>query len=136
MKVSYVDSFRYKMLNRIASMPDNVVVRADVTDLGSPRQVSRAFKLLVKEGYLVRLGYGVYAKLRNSKFTGGSYLDGGFLSVVREALSKLNVMWEPSSEEQNYNAGRSTQVPVSPYTKLKTRFRRKLKYRSKEFKIG
>lgn len=136
MKVAYENSFYYSMLARIDSMPDDVIVRAEMADLGDPRQISRAFKALTEKGILVKLGYGVYAKLAKSRFSDTLYLKGSFIAVMRTALSKLNIKWESSQEEQDYNAGRSTQVPINPYTRLKTRFRRKLKYRTMELKVG
>lgn len=136
MKVAYNNSITFRVLQRIEASPGNVVLRADIADLASQRQISRAFNQLVKQGRLVKLGYGVYAKLARSKLVDASYLKGGFIPVAREALDKLNVKWEPSPEEQAYQAGQSTQVPVNPATKLKSRFRRRLRYRNMELKVG
>lgn len=137
MKVAYINSITYKVLKRANASRGNVILRADVADIANPRQISRAFNQLVNKGYLVKLGYGVYAKLVRSELAkGASYLKGGFLPVMREALTKLDVKWELSQEEQAYQAGQSTQVPVNPTTKLKSRFRRQLSYKNMELKVG
>ena len=40
--------------------------------------------------------------------------------------------WEPSSAERAYNEGRSTQVPMTPLVKLRSRFSRRLRYQTME----
>ncbi len=136
MKVIYEQSITYKVLMRIEALSSIVVLRSDIADLAEPRQISRALKQLVEQGRLVKLGYGVYAKVTRPKLLKSSYLEKGFLPVMREALDKLNVKWELSEEEKAYQEGKSTQVPANPITKLKTRFRRRLKYRGMELKVG
>jgi hypothetical protein len=42
------------------------------------------------------------------------YSRDGFVGVVRQALDKLGIEWEPTEAERAYNKGRSTQVPVNP----------------------
>ena len=56
----------------------------------------------------------------------------GFDPVVREALTKLGVAWEPSTAKVAYNEGRSTQVPMNPVVRVRDRFARKLRYKSME----
>jgi hypothetical protein len=52
---------------------------------------------------------------------------GGFRSAAREALTKLGVDWEPTESERAYNEGRSTQIPVNPVVRIKSRFSRRLR---------
>ena len=52
--------------------------------------------------------------------------------TMRAALNRLNIRWEPSKEERDYQSGKSTQIPANPTTKLKDRFRRQLRYRDME----
>ena len=134
MKLAYEDSFTYKVLQRVESIRDNAILRQDLADLGSPRQISRALKTLVKLKKLVRLGYGVYGKLAENR--GERYLKGGLLFTAREILDKLGVSWELSQSEKDYNTGRSTQVPVSPCTIIKSNFTRRIRYKNMEFKIA
>ncbi len=136
MKVSYKKSITFKVLKRIQRLSSNIILRSDVSSISNPRQISRALARLVETGYLAKLGYGVYAKLTRSELTQTTYLNAGVLPTMRAALSKLNIRWEPSQEEQDYQAGISTQIPANPTTKLKNRFRRQLSYRGMELKRG
>lgn len=136
MKVQFEKSITSKVLKRIRRLSGDVVLRSDVANISEPRQISRALDRLVKRGYLAKLGYGVYAKLVRSEIAQTTYLKEGVLPTMRAALNRLNIRWEPSREEQEYQAGRSTQIPVNPTTKLKDRFRRQLRYRDMELTRG
>ena len=136
MKVAFKKSITFKVLKRINSLPGDVVLRSDIANLADPREVSRALNRLVQSGRLAKLGYGVYAKLARSEIAQTTYLKEGVLPTMRAALNRLNVSWEASPEEQDYQAGRSTQIPVNPTTKLKDRFRRQLRYRDMELIRG
>lgn len=134
MRVTFKNSITFKLLKRINRLSGAIILRSDVEDIADPRQISRSLNRLVKIGRLAKLGYGVYAKLEISQITKSSFLKEGVLSTMRAALTKLNVRWEPSLEEQAYQDGRSTQIPVNPDTKIKERFRRQLRYRDMELK--
>jgi len=136
MKVAFKKSITCKVLKRINALSGEVILRSDIANIADPRQISRALDRLVQNGQLVKLGYGVYAKLARSEIAQTTYLKDGALPTMRAALRKLNVRWEPSTEEQDYQAGRSTQIPVNPTTKLKDRFRRQLCYRGMELTRG
>lgn len=136
MKVVYKKSITFRVLRRIEKLSGEVVLRSDVANIADPRQISRALDRLIKGGYLAKLGYGVYAKLARSEIAQMTYLKEGVLPTIRAALNKLNIRWELSREEQDYQAGRSTQIPVNPTTKLKDRFRRQLSYRGMELTRG
>jgi hypothetical protein len=136
MRVEYKKSITFKLLRRINKVSGDVILRSDVANLADPRQVSRALSRLVQSGYLTKLGYGVYAKLTRSEIAQTTYLKEGVLPTMRAALNRLNVRWEPSPEELDYQAGRSTQIPVNPTTRLKDRFRRQLRYRDMELTRG
>jgi hypothetical protein len=88
----------------------------------------------VDDGQLVRLGYGIYGRARQSSLSGQPVLSSpeGFLGVARQALDKLGVEWEPTEAQRAYNEGRSTQVPVNPVVRVKGRFARHLRYRNAE----
>ena len=127
-KKYYKNSFKFKVLDRIKRMTANVVLREDIEDMGSSRQVSRCFKDLVEMGELVKIGYGIYAKAYVSETLNKPVIQGGFGQACKEALTKLGIQWEPGSAEQTYNAGLSTQVPVRTVVQLKSRFRGHLTY--------
>ena len=128
MKVRYQDSLKFKIEQRLKSLSEHVVLRADFEDLGGYRQVSAALKALVAEKRLVRIGLGIYAKTYISSYTNKPAIEGGFVAASREALARLGVQWEPSSAEQAYNAGKITQIPATNTVKLKKRCRRKIAF--------
>jgi hypothetical protein len=113
---------------------EDVFLTREFTDLGGEDQVLRALRGLMREGQLVRLGYGVYGRAFKSRLSGKPVLQSsnGFISAARQALDKLGVEWEPTEAERAYNEGRSTQVPVNPVVRVKGRFSRQLRYGNSE----
>lgn len=128
-------TLRDKIEARIARKKgEDVFLPREFTDLGGEDQVLRALRGLVREGRLVRLGYGVYGRAFKSRLSGKPVLQSsnGFISAARQALDKLGVDWEPTEAERTYNKGRSTQVPVNPVVRVKGRFSRQLRYGNSE----
>ena len=123
MTVKYKDSIEYKALQRIKKIPGNVVLRQDLTELGSYRQVSRVFKKLLDANKIVKIGAGIYAKAYFSETLNKSLVQGTFDQVCKEALTRKGIQWEPGTAEQEYNTGLSTQVPARTVVRLKSRFR-------------
>ena len=97
---------------------DDVFRPREFADLGGEDQVLRVLRSLVREGQLVRLGYGVYGRAVISQRSGEPilYSPHGFPGAACQALTKLGVKWEPTEAERAYNEGRSTQVQVNPVT--------------------
>lgn len=83
---------------RIAEKRDDVMLTREFRDLGGEDQVLRALHSLVRDGKLVRLGYGVYGRAEVSRLSGRPMLAvrGGFIDAARQALDKLGVSWEPT----------------------------------------
>jgi hypothetical protein len=109
-------TLRERIETRIArKRGEDVFLPREFADLGGEDQVLRALRSLTREGRLVRLGYGVYARAITSKLSGRPvlYSANGFISAARQALNKLGVKWEPTEAERAYNEGRSTQVPAN-----------------------
>jgi Family of unknown function (DUF6088) len=128
-------TLREKIEARIARKKrEDVFLTHEFTDLGGEDQVLRALRGLMREGRLVRLGYGVYGRAFMSGLSGKPVLlsSNGFISAARQALDKLGVEWEPTESERAYNEGRSTQVPVNPVVRVKGRFSRQLRYGNSE----
>jgi predicted transcriptional regulator of viral defense system len=104
-----------KLLERISrsvkTRRGNVVLRADFLPMGSQSQITEALKSLQKKGALVRIGTGLYAKTRISSVTGAVIPAGSLESLSLEALEKLGVEVRPSKAADDYNAGRTTQIP-------------------------
>lgn len=122
-------TLRERVETRISRKKDNVFLTREFTDLGGEDQVIRALRELVREGRLVKLGYGVYGRAFTSRLSGKPllYNPNGFVGAAREALTKLGVPWEPTEAERAYNEGRSSQVPLNPVVRVKGRFSRRLK---------
>src|SRR5262245_41655113 len=93
MKVAYINSITFKVLERIKKLSGEVILRSDIENIAGPREISRALNRLVSNGDIVKLGYGVYAKLARSEITKTTYLKNGIIPTMRAALSKLNIRW-------------------------------------------
>jgi|ERR1700733_866791 len=122
-------TLRDKIENRIARKAgESVFLPREFADLSGETQVLRALHGLVRDGRLVRLGYGIYARAIVSRLSGEPLLSNptGLRGAAREALTKLGVKWEPTEAERAYNEGRSTQIPVNPILRVKGRFSRRL----------
>ena len=63
-------SVKARMQRLIFLRKGELVLRADSAQLGSPSHISRALKALQAEGTIVRLCYGVYAKVPPSILSG------------------------------------------------------------------
>jgi hypothetical protein len=128
-------TLRKKIEERIARHPDeDVFLPREFAKLGGEDQVLRALRGLVRDGRLVRLGYGVYARAIVSRLSGEPllYVRTGLSGAARQALDKLGVSWEPTEAERAYNEGRSTQIPVNPVLRVKGRFSRRLRDKDRE----
>ena len=122
-------TLREKIEDRIARKTgEDVFLPREFLKLGGEDQVLRALRGLVRDGRLVRLGYGVYARAIVSRLSGEPllYARNGLSGAARQALDKLGVPWEPTEAERAYNEDRSTQIPVNPILRVKGRFSRRL----------
>jgi hypothetical protein len=130
-------TLRERIGERIARRRDDVFLTREFRDLGGEDQVLRALRGLVRDGALVRLGYGVYGRAETSQLSGRPMLAarGGFIEAARQALDKLGVEWEPAEFQRAYNDGRSPQVPVNPAVRVKGRFSRQLRYQDTELRL-
>ena len=130
-------TLRERIGDRIARRRDEVFLTREFRDLGGEDQVLRALRGLVRDGRLVRLGYGVYGRAETSRLSGEPMLaaTGGFIGAARQALDKLGVAWEPTDAQRAYNEGRTTQVPVNPAVRVKGRFARHLRYQDTELRL-
>src|SRR5713226_3329694 len=89
-------TLRERIETRIArKRGEDVFLPREFADLGGEDQVLRALRGLTREGRLVRLGYGVYARAITSKLSGKPilYSANGLASAARQALNKLGVRW-------------------------------------------
>ncbi|CDH05547.1 conserved hypothetical protein [Xenorhabdus bovienii str. oregonense] len=105
-----------------------VFTRDDFKDLAGYDQIGRALRELVKEGQLLKVGYGVYTKARQNAITGKLMpaAPGGSAAVVIEALERLKVDYRLVGATNAYNSSKSTQIPASLEIKTSPRFKRTL----------
>jgi hypothetical protein len=80
---------------------------------------------LVRQGQLVRVGQGLYAR---AQATSGEPVPTRGLATLTEALERVGVAAMPTRLEQAYNAGQTTQVPTGRVVGVDRRVRRKIGY--------
>src|SRR6202011_3127482 len=118
------ETLETRLLKRIDRKRGDVFLRADFDDLGGYDQVRRALRQLVREGRLVKVGQGLYARARPS-MTSGDPVPVGGLGALKEALRRVGVETLLSRLD---NAGRTTQVPTGHVVGVTRRVRRKIGY--------
>ena len=120
-------SIKNKLLNRVSRSRRGVFLRSDFEKIAGYDQVGRVLRELTKEGKLIRIGYGLYAKARLNRLTNQPMLaaQGGFKQTAEEALERLKVKWEATPAVKAYQMG-STQIPVQAEVMVSDRFSRKI----------
>ncbi|NOI31422.1 DUF6088 family protein [Vibrio coralliilyticus] len=106
-----------------------VFERKDFDGFASYDQIGRALRQLVKQGELIRLGYGLYTKARINSLTGRPMPTnpGGSDALMREILKMKGVDFEMDSLSLQSLSGESTQIPSSvQYSWNPKQFNRKL----------
>jgi len=116
-----------RLLKRIERKRGDAFVRADFDDLGGYDQVGRALRKIVREGQLVRVGQGLYARARQS-IRSGEPVPAGGLATLTEALARVGIETVPSRLERAYSAGETTQVPTGRVVGVTRRVHRKVGY--------
>jgi hypothetical protein len=122
------ETLETRILRRVEHKRGDVFVRKDFGDLGGYDQVGRALRKIVREGQLVRVGQGLYARAVPAPSDGRPIPNKGFRAMAAEALGRLGVETGPTRLEQAYNAGRTTQVPSGRVVAVNKRVRRKIGY--------
>lgn len=117
-----------RILTRIKKSKGYVFLRDDFKDLAGYDQVGRALRLLAKEEKVIKVGYGLYAKVRINGISGKPMIaaPGGFDQIAKEALNRLKVEWEDSAATKDYQKGTSTQIPARNQLTISGRFTRKI----------
>lgn len=124
-------SIKDAITRKVSRSSRNVFLRADFDNVGSYDSVGRALTKLVKEGRLMSVGYGLYAKAAQSPFTGKPAPVVGIKLLATEALRRLGKTVGPSGFETAYNEKRSTQVPTGRVIAVKDRVSRRIGYDGK-----
>lgn len=127
--MNMVDRIRRSVANR----DDSVFVRSEFERFGSPAQVGRSLEQLTRDGALIRLGRGVYAKAKSSVLSGKPIPASPLEVLAPEALKKLGITVTASRLTQDYNSGASSQLPPGIVLDTgKRRIARKLGFNGKE----
>lgn len=121
------ESLEQRLKKRIARKHGDVFLRADFDDMGGYDQVGRALGQLVLKGLLMKIGHGLYSRVRKSPFTDKPVPPKG-LGTLREALQRLGVEPLPTRLQQAYTAGKTTQVPTGRLIAVRRRVRRQIGY--------
>ncbi|MFA0030622.1 DUF6088 family protein [Vibrio breoganii] len=92
-----------------------VFERKDFDGFASYDQIGRALRQLVKQGELIKLGYGLYTKARINSLTGRPMPTnpGGSDALMREILRMKGIDFEMDSLSLQSLSGESTQIPSS-----------------------
>lgn len=126
--MNVIDRIRRSVANR----SDDAFLRGEFERFGSPAQVSRALAALTREGLLVRLGVGVYAKAKPSVLSGEPIPVRPLEVLSPQVLRKLGVPVRPSRLARAYNEGRSSQLPAGIVLNVgNRRINRKLGFKGK-----
>lgn len=122
------ETLAYKVAARMRRKKQAVFLREDFADLGGYDQIGRILREFARAGKLVKIGYGLYAKAKTSALTGETIPVAPLPELAKEALLRLGVAIAPSALENDYNAGRTTQVPTGRLIAVKGRISRKITY--------
>ncbi|MDV5082629.1 DUF6088 family protein, partial [Vibrio parahaemolyticus] len=92
----------------------SVFVRSDFSDLGGYDQIGRALRILISDGLIMKMGYGVYIKARRNRLTNELMpdIEGGTDAAFMEALARLKVDFDVDALTKNYLSGKMTQIPA------------------------
>ncbi|SED79070.1 hypothetical protein SAMN02787142_3845 [Burkholderia sp. WP9] len=96
----------------IAGCEGVVILRSELAGLGSPAQLGRVLRKFVQTRKLVRVSWGSYVKTRLNRYNGQLGPTATFEEIAAEVFRKLKIDVEPGELARDYNAGRTTQVPM------------------------
>lgn len=100
-----------QILNIAQKQTGAIILRRELSALGSASQINRALNALQARQLLVRIGTGVYAKTRHSVVTGAVIPAGSLETLALEALQKLGIAVAPGEAAARYAAGLTRGIP-------------------------
>jgi hypothetical protein len=130
-----LNTLKSRIRYRLSRSKDTVFTPKEFLDLSGRDQVGRVLRQLIKEGQLIRFGYGLYAKADKSPNSGKIVPRKALPALAEEALRKLGVTVAPSTATTLYNSGQSTQVPTGRVIGVKGRVARKMGYNGQSVKL-
>ena len=117
-----------KMTYRIKRNKSSVFIRKDFADLSGTDQIGRVLRKLVKEQVLIKIGYGAYARATKSIINDEMILEKPLQELTFDLLKKLGIKARLSKAFDDYNSGRSTQIPTGRRIEIEGRFNRTIEY--------
>lgn len=118
-----------KLQTRVKRSKRSVFLRSDFADIADYDQVGRGLRNLVREGLLMKIGYGLYVRARVNRITGKLMPDNpaGADGVLIEAMDRLGVEYQFDELSRMNLSGESTQIPANvKITPKSSRFTRKI----------
>lgn len=97
----------------VARSKDAVFIRQDFAKVGGYDQVGRVLRELVKDGALIKVGYGVYVKTKDSGIPGRPIPVMSLIEIGLQAMAKLGVDADLGRSAKAYMAGKTTQMPMA-----------------------
>ena len=125
----YHKAYRVALKRKILAFEGQVFLRRDLTKNRSNQvqlRLNRALNAFTDEGFIVKISHGLYAKAERMTLSNGEnspVLQASFEEMAIEALDKLALKWEWGRAIQEYNSGKTTQIPIAFTIRLKSRFR-------------
>ena len=124
----YSNSLLKKIRTRIRRSKEATFVLSDFKDFSGRDQILRALRSLIQEECIIRVGYGVYVRVKRSQFSGKLLPEVDLRTIAITALQKKGVEIRPTRHEQAYNNGESTQVPTGLVIGVDRRVNRKISF--------
>ncbi|EMS77152.1 DUF6088 family protein [Desulfotignum phosphitoxidans] len=101
-----------KIKYRIKRSSYSTFVLSDFYDLSDRDQILRALRKLIKKKLILRVGQGVYVRTKISSATKKIIPEQNIRDIAMTVLKKTGVGVVPTPYEQEYNDGKTTQVPT------------------------
>lgn len=128
-------SVRERVIHAISVSESDVFLKQDFALNGSASQITRVLRLLMNEGVIVRISLGVYARAKFSMLTGKPIPIRPVSVLAPEILRRLGVDAHASRSVQEYNQGKTTQIPSGAVINTgRRRIRRKIGFGASQIK--
>jgi len=124
-----------RIIYSISVSKSNVFLRRDFKLMGSKSQVNRTILNLIRDGLIVRIGLGVYARAKRSVLSGKPIPAQPVSVLAPEVLQRLGIEVYPSKLTRDYNEDKTTQIPIGNVVNVGSRrIKRKLGFGAQEIK--